>query len=102
MYVIGHDNGCMQIETVTVLFQATCENNVSGWRGKDPAMIRGEGDEERVIVLLIVGKTTAILILRQHRASALRAERPGRKPGPTNQNHKFKFSNAITQSPNHR
>ena len=54
MDMIGHDNSRMKFELLTVLFQAAFENNVLGCRRKLPAVICRKGDEERMIVLLIV------------------------------------------------
>src|SRR5208282_2402545 len=67
-----------------------------GW--EYPATIRGEGDEQRVVVFLVVRQATAIIIFRLH--TALGPFGPNdrvRDPVPHNQNHpSFLASNSFT------
>jgi len=54
MHVIRHHDGSVQIEFVSVLSYTAFKNNISARSRKLPAPVRGEGDEERMIVFLIV------------------------------------------------
>src|SRR5258705_13245355 len=69
MGVVWHDHCTVQVEFAAVFLQTRFENDVSGLRWQVPAMISGEGDEDRTIVFLNVGKTAAIVVLWLHKIS---------------------------------
>ena len=69
--MIWHDHRSMQIELVAVFLQTALKDNVSGLSRKSPAAVCSESDENWPIVFLDVGKTTAVLVLRLHKAAAL-------------------------------
>ena len=92
--MIRHDYVSMQIELVAVFVQTTFEDNISGFRRKVPPTIRGECDEERVIVFLVVSRKLRYSYFGCIVASALRADRPGQKTKPYH--FSFLTSNSFT------
>jgi hypothetical protein len=52
MNVIGHHYRCAEVEFYFVIVQATFEDDPAGGLGKDPPMIRAEGDEVLAFVTL--------------------------------------------------
>src|ERR1700694_3609171 len=81
--VIRHHDGGVQVEPVAVFLHTAPQHNISGLCGKFPAVVCSKGEEDWPIVLLNVGKTSAAIIVRLHRAAGPGAARPGQRPAPT-------------------
>ncbi len=69
MSMIGYDNDGMQVKLPAVFLKAF-DDNLSCRRRKFAALVSGESDEDWPMVLLNVGKTAAIIILRLHEIAA--------------------------------
>jgi hypothetical protein len=54
VHMIGHYHRGMQVKLAAVLFDGALENNVASCGWELPATIRGEGDEQAMIVFLIM------------------------------------------------
>src|SRR5689334_25398488 len=67
MSMVRHDNDSVQVELGAVFLKAAFEHNISGIGWKDPAMVCGEGNEDRPVIFLDVRKTAAIVIPRLHK-----------------------------------
>jgi len=63
MNMIRHNDGGMEIEFLCMLVQAALENNIPSERRKVPTAVGVERDEQGVIVLLEMRKTTAVIII---------------------------------------
>jgi hypothetical protein len=60
MHMVWHDHGCMQLNHTLVLCQAGIQHMNANVFRQEPSLLRGEGDEDWMVVLLEMRKSSAI------------------------------------------